>query len=428
MPKAILSNRIYMDLPHNKEEIFQALTYKIDATKHLQHGSKQHTEIIRNYRMISPTIMSLPQGRLDLIPSHYEIIDKRVLEFADFPAPIHQLFDDQKIVYDQVDTSCFINALPGWGKTFCALHIAAKLGQKTLVVTHTTALRDQWIVEVEKLFSIKPGVIGSGTFTTNSPIVVANVQSLVLCMDRVAKMFGTIIMDEAHHTPATTFTKVINECHARYRIALSGTMQRKDGKHVLFPDYFGPTVFRPPQNNTVNPKVLLLKTNIKLPYGKTWADKVTGLLSDPSYVQFIAATALVQAQKGHKVLIIADRVQFLQSLERVLEGKAVSVVGETKDRAAEIQKLIDGEVDIIAGSRQIFSEGISVNMLSCLILATPIANPATLEQVIGRIMRLYPDKLEPIVVDLQFAGHTERRQNSDRIGFYMSKGWEMVQI
>ena len=116
------------------------------------------------------------------------------------------------------------------------MHIAAKLGQKTLVVTHTSALRDQWAEEVEKLYGFMPGIIGGGKYSINGPIVVGNVQSIVKNMDVVAKGFGTIIMDEAHHTPATTFTNIINECHGRYRIALSGTMTRKDGKHCLFPD------------------------------------------------------------------------------------------------------------------------------------------------------------------------------------------------
>jgi superfamily II DNA or RNA helicase len=299
---------------------------------------------------------------------------------------------------------------------------------KTLVITHTSALRDQWVEEVEKLYGIKPGVIGGGKFDSNAPIVVGNIQSLVKNMDHIAKGYGTIIMDEAHHTPATTFTNLINECHARYRIALSGTMTRKDGKHILFTDYFGTKVFKPPQNNTMNPTIRLLKTGIKLPQAATWADKVTKLLADEEYQDLIASMALVQARKGHKVLVIADRVDFLQKVAGMLDGRSALVVGETVDRKAEIQKIENGECDILCGSRQIFSEGISVNVLSCVILAIPITNPATLEQIIGRVMRQAPGKLDPIVLDLQFAGPTEKRQNSTRIGFYLEKGWNIEQL
>lgn len=426
MPKAIISNRIYLDLPKDKQKIFDALTYKIVNND----GSRKYarTEIIRNYRMLTPTVISIPQGRTDLIPEGYEIVDKRVIEFEDFPAPKFPLLDDQKIIYDQVNSSCFINALPGWGKTFTALHLAYKFGQKTLVVTHTTALRDQWIEEVEKLYGIKPGTIGAGVCDLSGPIVVGNVQSVVKNIEAIEKTFGTIIMDEAHHTPASTFTSIIDKSHARYRIALSGTMERKDGKHVMFPDYFGHAIYKPPQNNTVNPTIKLLKTNLKMPVASTWADKVTKLLSDQEYQQFITTLALIHANKGYKVLVVADRVDFLEAVASNVQHRGVLVTGATENRKELLAKLDEDGCDILCGSRQIFAEGISKNILSCLILATPIVNAPTLEQLIGRVMRLAENKLDPIVIDIQMSGGTEKVQNAKRLELYLRKGWKMEHI
>lgn len=426
MPKAVISNRIYMDLPKDKNKLFDALTYRIVNND----GSKKYEqiEIIRNYRMITPSIVSIPQGRTDLIPPDYEIVDKRIIEFADFPAPKLTLFPEQQVVYDAVEDTCFINALVGWGKTFTALYLAYKWGMKTLVVTHTTALRDQWVEEVEKLFGFKPGIIAAGTFNIDPPITVGNVQSIVKNLDKIEKAFGTVIMDEAHHTPATTFTSIIDKSHARYRLALSGTMERKDGKHVMFPDYFGSKIFKPPQNNTVNPTIYLLKTSISLPAASTWADKITKLLLDPEYQDLVASVALVQARKGHKVLVVADRVEFLQSVNNLLGDRSTLVIGETQNRKEEINKISTGECDIICGSRQIWSEGISKNELSCLVLAVPLANRPTLEQLIGRVMRLCEGKLDPVVIDIQFKGATEKVQNSKRLGLYLEKGWKIVQL
>ena len=235
-------------------------------------------------------------------------------------------------------------------------------------------------------------------------------------------------MDEGHHCPASTFTKIIDSSHARYRIGLSGTMKRKDGKHVMFTDYFGPKVYKPAQNNTMEPTVHLLKSGIRLPPGKTWADKITKLLADTEYQDLIASMALVQARKGHKVLVIADRVEFLKNVAELIGERAVCVVGETIDRQAEIAKIEDGRADILCGSRQIFSEGISVNCLSYVILAIPIANAPTLEQIIGRIMRLFKGKLDPIVLDIQFNGPSEKRQNNLRLAFYLEKGWKVLTL
>ena len=51
-----------------------------------------------------------------------------------------------------------------------------------------------------------------------------------------------------HHVSSPTFSKIIDTNYARYKIGLSGTIERKDGKHVVFRDYFGHTVFKPPKD------------------------------------------------------------------------------------------------------------------------------------------------------------------------------------
>lgn len=428
--KIVVSDRIYLKgTSEQTDAIKKQLTYRIE-TKVAGRGGKQQisVDIIRNYKQYPKDILSIPRGRLDLIPPGYEMVDKRILNPVSFPEPKHPLRDGQKEIFDKVDSDCFINALVGWGKTFTALHIAHKLGQKTLVITHTTMLRDQWVKEVEELFGITPGIIGAGRFEIDAPIVIGNVQSVTKNTLALAKEFGTIIMDEAHHAPANTFTSIIDSSHARYRIALSGTMVRKDGKHILFKDYFGPVVFKPPQSHTLNPKVKIVKTGVQLTPGETWAKKVNNLLYDPDYQEYVATIAATQISRGHSVLVIADRVEFLENVRNWLgEETCVLVTGQTgfEERESIKDQINSGEKMCIAGSRQIFSEGISINRLSCVILATPISNEALLEQIIGRIMREFPGKPEPLVIDLQFAGVADRKQNNLRLGFYLNKGWEV---
>jgi len=428
MPKAIISNRIYLDNPGVEESksIIKTLTYKI----HKDTGSKQFStvETIRNYKILPKGILSIPQGRLDLVPKHYEIVDKRITIPVPFPTPKFPLRDTQLVVYEEITDTCFINALVGWGKTFTALHVARKLGQKTLVVTHTTALRDQWCEEIEVLFNMPVGVIGSGKVDwEDHAITVANVQTLVKHSAKLAKEFGTVILDEAHHCPANTFSQLIDDFHARYRIALSGTMIRKDGKHVMFPDFFGDKVYKPPQSHTLNPEVKLIQTGITLKPGATWVEKINALTEDEDYRAFISQLAKIQVTLGHQVLVIADRVGFLQKVKEYVGETCVLVTGETnfEQRQQIKQQLLTKEKMCIAGSRQIFSEGISINSLSCVILAVPIANDSLLEQIVGRIQRQHDDKLQPVVLDMQFAGYQDKKQNRDRLGFYMRKGWDI---
>lgn len=429
--KAIITNRIYMDNPGSASSkfIMNQLTYKINKNT----GSKKFVsvETIKNYKTFNGGILSVPQGRTDLVPDTHTIVDKRVLNPVPFPTAKYALRPDQLEIYDQVTDTCFINALVGWGKTFTALHIARKWGQKTLVVTHTTALRDQWREEVEALFGISPGLIGSGEFDIEDHfIVVGNVQSIVKNLDKINKEFGTIILDEAHHCPASTFSQTIDSFHARYRLALSGTMTRKDGKHVIFQDYFGTTVFKPEQANTINPTVHLVKSNLILKPNVPWVEKINDLTQNDYYRNYISALATYHINAGHSVLIVADRVEFLEKVKEYVGETCVLVTGDTsyEERQYAKQQILSKEKMCIAGSRQIFSEGISVNILSCVILAIPMSNDSLLEQIVGRIMRPHPGKLNPIVVDIQFSGWADKKQNNDRLGLYIKKGWEIITV
>jgi len=73
----------------------------------------------------------------------------------------------------------------------------------------------------------------------------------------------------------------------------------------------------------------------------------------------------------------------------------------------------------------IFSEGISLDILSCLILGTPVNNEPLLTQLIGRIIRQYEGKKQPTVVDVHLIGKTAKRQASARLGYYIKQGYEV---
>ena len=429
--KAVISNKIYLNDPGQEHlnKIISALTYKFRKDTGSKHF--QSVETVRNYKLLPKGVVVLPQGRKDLIPEGWEVLDKRVWMPAPFPKAKYDLRPEQQVVLDEVQDTCFINALVGWGKTFTALHIAKTLGQKTLVVTHTAALRDQWAEEVSRLFDIEAGIIGGGKLDwEDHAITIANVQTLVKHRDKLSKEFGTVILDEAHHCPATTFSEIIDAFHSRFRIALSGTMQRKDGKHVIFQDYFGHHVIKPPQSHTLAPTIRLVNTGIMLKPGAAWTDKITHLCGLENYQQFIAGVAQQEIAEGHQVLIIADRVDFLKKVNDYVGETCVLVTGETgfEQRQEIKQQLLDRKKMCIAGSRQIFSEGISINSLSCVILAVPISNESLLEQIIGRIQRQHPDKLTPLVIDMQFSGRGDKRQNTVRLGFYLRKGWTIETV
>ena len=423
--KAVISHRIYMDCSAELQEaIDKELTYVIPS-----HNPLDPPQVIKNMGIIRNGLVSLPIGRTDLIPEHYEIVDKRVNKPVDFPEFKFELRQSQKDVYDAIEDNSIINAWVSWGKTFTGLAIAGKLGQKTLVVTHTVPLRNQWAKEVEKVYGIKAGIIGSGNFNLDAPIVIGNTQTLYRNVDKIRKEFGTVILDEMHHVSSPTFSKILDTNYCRYKIGLSGTIERKDGKHVVFRDYFGNTVYKPPKENYMTPTVHIVPSEIRFMDGSRipWANRVTKLANDEEYRHTISLLAAAYAAKGHKVLVVSDRVSFLKACAELTGEKAICVTGEVphEEREVLVDKILYGNSNILYGTQAIFSEGISVDTLSCLILGTPVNNEPLLTQLVGRVIRKKEGKIDPVIIDIHLKGNTARKQASNRVGFYMKQGWNM---
>ena len=422
--KAVISDRIYLEvLPHQQQKIDKELTYSVPSFK---FGDPPL--IIKNMAMIRQGLVAIPVGRQDLIPTDHEITDKRILKPETFPEFNLELRPSQQSVYDEIGDGGIINAWVSWGKTFTGLAIAGKLGQKTLVVTHTLALRKQWEDEVEKVFGFKAGIIGSGKFETDKPVVIGNIQSLYRKIPQIRQLFGTIILDEMHHCSAPTFSRIIDKNCARYKIGLTGTLERKDGRHVVFRDYFGSNVLRPPKENFMMPKIHILPMDIRFMDGNSipWANRINELAYNPEYQHSVAMTASSYAAKGHKVLVVSDRVDFLKNCAKLTGDNAVCVTGAVHhENRGEIINQIYEDKDVLYGTQAIFSEGISLNILSCLILATPVNNEPLLTQLIGRIIRDYEGKQQPIVVDINLIGKTAKRQASMRTGYYIKQGYEI---
>jgi len=424
--KAVLSNRIYLECTNEYQSFLdEELTYSIPPRR-----PTDPPIIIKNMGVIRSGLVSIPIGRTDLIPEDYEIKDKRndiPIKPFDFKFTLR---DSQQSVYDEVQDSCIINAWVSWGKTFTALAIANKLQQKTLIVTHTLALRGQWEKEVQKVFGVTAGVIGSGKFDMNKEIVVGNVQTLYRNIDKIVGEFGTIILDEMHHVSSPTFTRIVDASKARYKIGLTGTMQRKDGRHVVFRDYFSNTVFKPPRENYLTPRVDIIHSGIRFMDGNVdWANRINALAYDWEYQNTMAMLAASYAAKGHKVLLVSDRVDFLKSCARLVGDNAICVTGDVPhEERGKLIKQIFSDKDILFGTQSIFSEGISVDCLSCLILGTPVNNEPLLTQLIGRVIRMNEGKLQPVIVDINLEGRTARKQASARRGYYMRQGYEVSDI
>lgn len=425
----ILSNKIY--LPYTEElflKLHEELTYKFAG-----RTPSAPVETITTLTSVGQNALLIPMGRMDLIPKDIPIIDKRVLPKANIPKPNFTLREAQQEFVDLINeehTNYICNAKPGWGKSYTALGLAYKLQTKTLIVVHTLKLRKQWADDIKKVFGFEPGIIGSGKFDIKPPIVVSNVQTLSKHADKYHKTFGLVVLDECHHTPASTFTKVIGSTKAKYRIGMTATLGRRDQKQILTYDYFGKhNVYKPAQENTINPKIILYKSEHKIPGNKMtpWAIRMNKLTENPAYQTEVINLVNALVARGRRILIVSDRVAFLETCAEHT-NKAVCITGSTIEHEAYLAAMRTGEKTSLYGTLGIFKEGISEDYLDTLVLANPIASEPLLEQVVGRIMRKYKGKGTPEVYDICFQGYTAQNQLATRMAFYQREDYKVIEF
>ena len=436
--KCILSNRIWGNRELDQPSIVDACTYKIPLSEYEAMLAKQRGgmsyRVIKTYTRPASDVFSIPTGRIDLIPEGAEVLDKRTnLVLQAFPDFKFQdgLRESQKNCVDfaLLHGSCIVRARPGWGKTFTALAIAAKLKQRTLIVVHTKKLAEQWREEIEKALGITPGIIGDSQYALGDYITIGLIKSVYKHRMTIAKSFGLVVVDEVHHLPAEQFIGFINCSYAKHKIGMSGTLERVDKTHVLIFDYISRNVFFAPDENVMAPKVHIIEVPIDFDniYGANYSAKVTELNNDPMWWSVVAKIVNNYVDMGHKVLCVSDRTLSVNAIASRTGGFPYCYETPAEEKERCFAEMRAGNGTNIVGSQKIFSEGISENYLSCLVLAFSTKGP-NLDQLMGRVIRQNPGKPQPIIVDIALQGKVMQRHLRERIEQYENYGYHVTKF
>jgi superfamily II DNA or RNA helicase len=176
-------------------------------------------------------------------------------------------FDDRARAYDELATGAIAvreprpyqaEALEAWkraggrgvvvlptgaGKTHLATMAVDDKRRSTLVVAPTLDLVRQWYDVLRATFGGEVGLVGGGEHDIRA-LTVATYDSAHLHMDRLGARFGLVVFDECHHLPGATYALAARLCLAPYRLGLTATPERQDGRDALLEDLVGPTVYR----------------------------------------------------------------------------------------------------------------------------------------------------------------------------------------
>ncbi|HWL87050.1 MAG TPA: DEAD/DEAH box helicase family protein [Polyangiaceae bacterium] len=131
----------------------------------------------------------------------------------------------------------------GAGKSHVALMAIDDKRRSTLVVAPTLDLVRQWVDLLATTFGTHVGLVGGGDHDVQ-PLTVTTYDSLYLHADHLGARFGLIVFDECHHLPSAGYSLAARACLAPYRLGLTATPERADGRETDLAELIGPVAYR----------------------------------------------------------------------------------------------------------------------------------------------------------------------------------------
>jgi superfamily II DNA or RNA helicase len=320
-----------------------------------------------------------------------------------------------------------INFATALGKTLLATHLVQRYKKKTLIVCPSESVAKQFYELFESCFGKqKVGFYGSGKKKI-CEITVGIAASITRNIaDFQNAELGLVIIDETHHTPATTFYDVAQGLAKVGKIfGLTATDYRADGKDVMITAGCGPVLIRRDikwgvANGWLAEPYFIVRQVPTM--GKDFKDDKTKsykehILNNVQMKQQIQDDAKKMMDAGKSVLILVDEVAHGQELSKALGIPfATGIDAKSQEYVDQLNK---GTVKGLVGTDGKIGEGSDTKNVDVLILANFVAARGAVMQAVGRGLRKQDNKTKCIILDYIPMGSTMlSRHGYGRVDYY----------
>lgn len=361
----------------------------------------------------------------------------------------------------------------GTGKTYASAFAMRELGfKRILFLVHRGQLARQTKKSYEKVFAntVSMGLVGAGYHDYNKDYIFATVQTLNKdehLMEYKPDAFDCIVLDEAHHTSADTYQKVMNYFTPKLWLGMTATPDKRDDniagrniyeifhyqiayeirlqqameENLLCPfHYFGISDIAMLGDKQVNTKKI--------------TDRDFNMLTGEERVKHIVEQAHYFGYSGEKVkgLVFCSRIEeavalsekFNQTINpetgKVFRTMALSGKTSEEERQRAFERLAMNEeeadksnipLDYIF-SVEILNEGVDIVEVNQVIMLRPTESPIVFIQQLGRCLRKAVGKEFVVVLDfignysnnfmIPIALSGDRSYNADTIRKYVISG------
>jgi superfamily II DNA or RNA helicase len=328
----------------------------------------------------------------------------------------------------------------GAGKTEVALRAIADRQRSALIVAPTLDLVRQWHEALARRFGDSAGdigVVGGGEHTVR-PLTVTTYDSAWAHMEHLGARFGLVVFDEVHHLVADSYAMAARLCLAPYRLGLSATPERDDGKDALLGELVGPIVLRREIDelegtfladyDVVHVDVTLSDderrqwTEARATYKAFLASERIAIGGAGGWDRFLQragrsaegraalgawrlqrrlafgaaqkmehVAAILRRHRGARVLVFSDDNATAYAVARRFLVPVITHQTKVRERTALLRAFADGTLPVLATSR-VLNEGVDVPDAQVAVVLSGSGSTREHVQRLGRVLRPRPGK------------------------------------
>lgn len=289
----------------------------------------------------------------------------------------------------------------GSGKTTIAaeiIHGAVSRAGSVLFLAHRKELIDQCSARLDGV-GVDHGVIQAQhrRVAPSCPVQIASIPTLVKRLDRLPRA-TLVIVDEAHHARAGTYSAILDRYPGVPVIGLTATPWRLDNKGLG--ELFQETVVASTPRELIAAGHLVPFTGFAYDVPSLGAVKKTGADYNQRGLEMVMGRGALAGNiveqwlahcAGKRTVVFA--VTVAHSKDLVERFRAAGVRAEHVDgttpaplRASTLARLRDGSIDVVSNVN-VLTEGWDLPELEVCVLARPTLSVGLYLQMVGRVMR-----------------------------------------
>jgi DNA repair protein RadD len=324
----------------------------------------------------------------------------------------------------QLGRKAVLAVLPtGGGKTVCFSYIAQAAsvkGNRVLILVHRAELLDQ----ASRAMPVPHGIIAANrAMDLSHTVQVASVQTVARRLHLLPRdFFQLVVVDEAHHTTAGTWARVIAHFHAAKLLGVTATPIRGDGRGLG--EHYqamvqGPTAAELTSDGYLAPARVLAPPGFdSAGLRKRMGDFDTKQAEQR--VGTIMGDCLGHYRKhlsGQTAIAFCCSVAHAEAVAHLFQSAGIAAASidgsmDTSTRRELLQRLAVGDLKVLT-SCALIGEGVDVPSVGGCILLRPTASVGLHLQMIGRCLRPQPGKtavvLDHVGNTLRLGHHLEER-------------------